>query len=682
MSMRTTNARAPRFVAAADERLALGAATVLGVGLVAIAIVIDGGARPGSDVAMAVGALACMLVALAGPVPCLMAIASLTAAGLSPSLIQLGGIDLKLVDVFFAALVVWWLWESIGRAQRVFPERPRVDFGQLAALAFLGYAGLSLWQILNSGDASFSGSLISWIRLVQTFWLAWIAATVLRTKRDIQLLIGSIAVGAVAAVGIAVAEGGVLLIDRSGGTLGPDTLGLVATMLIVIATFGLPKRMLALRIALILVGVAGLLLGKSVGSAVAIAIALPVGTLVDSGAEAVTRVVRGAVVALVAGGVAFGIVHATRPEQIPGSSEFTYSSTYSRIVVGAAGLEIFEQHPVIGVGWRGSNSPAVIGDRDVNLAVRRQLPDANPIFYPDVTPTSVHNTYIQILADLGLVGFGLMIWLLVTLGLRTRALLRALGRRHELWPMALVSALGLLLAVVWYNDNPLYGGQPETVLPALFVAILVAIAQMTAVRPAPVQTLIDPGNPMRPRPAPAFAGAGPAVAEQPLMRPGASRRIGLIAAIILASAGIGLVAGWGTAPDKPRLTPSTEPVASHFDKVVRHEFANLERTRASDLGVLTAADTPTGQQGASIALAQAYETTAATLAQAHPPADERDTQTSLVARLREVAIAYRELASAAANVDTQAYDAARRAVERAEAKLPPPLGSNLPSASG
>jgi hypothetical protein len=444
--------------------------------------------------------------------------------------------------------------------------------------------------------------------------------------------------------------------------------------------FGVPPRMRAVRIAMIVIGVAGLLLGKSVGSSVAVAIALAVGTALNSGTGVTQRLARGALAALLAGTVAFGIVHATRPEQIPGSPEFSYSSTYSRIVVGAAGLEIFERNPVFGVGWRGSNSPDVIGDPEINLEVRRQLPDANPIFYADVTPTSVHNTYIQILADLGLIGFGLFVGLIITLGVRTRALLRRLGRGHELWPAALVSALGLLLAVVWYNDNPLYGGQPETVLPALFVGILIAIAQLTVPRGEPVTAAwIE----RRSRPAElslrtSYSGAWAPAVPAPLMRPGAGKRLGSIAAIVLVSGFIGLLAGWGTADDEPALSPEvSQPVTTHFDKVARRELAALESTRATDLQLLIAANTPDDQQGACILLAEAYETTAQAVAQAHPQTEERDEQASLVDRLRSVAVAYRQLATAAANVDTVAYDKARRAVERAETNLPPPLGSDL-----
>ena len=117
------------------------------------------------------------------------------------------------------------------------------------------------------------------------------------------------------------------------------------------------------------------------------------------------------------------------------------------------------------------------GDRAGGAATVPRFPSD---LLPGHNPGSVHNTYVQILADLGLVGFGLLVALIVTVALRVRALLRRLGRDHELWPQAWTMSLGLLLVLIWSNDNPLFGGQVDTVVPALFVGALAAIARMTS----------------------------------------------------------------------------------------------------------------------------------------------------------------------------------------------------------
>ena len=64
------------------------------------------------------------------------------------------------------------------------------------------------------------------------------------------------------------------------------------------------------------------------------------------------------------------------------------------------------------------------------------------------------------------------------LGALARRISRVLERvppgapeRAQLWFMA----WGLVLIVIWWNDNPLYGGQSETVIPAVFVGAIAGI---------------------------------------------------------------------------------------------------------------------------------------------------------------------------------------------------------------
>jgi hypothetical protein len=46
---------------------------------------------------------------------------------------------------------------------------------------------------------------------------------------------------------------------------------------------------------------------------------------------------------------------------------------------------------------------------EIARELRTRFPGARHDFFPDVTPASVHNTYVQMLADLGLIGFVLFI---------------------------------------------------------------------------------------------------------------------------------------------------------------------------------------------------------------------------------------------------------------------------------
>jgi O-antigen ligase len=480
----TTRARARRLGSTSEDLLLLAGLALLAIVLGWAVARFDGfGADPGSALVLVAGGIGSAVLIRTGPQTCLAAVGALTITGFLPVIARSGDVDVNLADIFYVGAVGWWLVGVVERAGRSVPEhRPRIAFGQAVAIAFLGYAGLTLVMVANSDPGAVGSALVSWLRLVQTASLAWLAASLLETERDIRLILATVAGAGVVAVADGVLSGGGLLTDRSGGTLGPNALGMVSGLLLVIAAFGGLTSKAPYRVALAATGLLGLLLTKSVASLVATGFVLALGASLGSRASAAaphraTRVVLG--VAL-AGVLVFSVVQFLRPEATPNSESFRNSSTAQRIILGAAGLEIFERNPVVGAGWRQSSSPQVIGDREIAMEVRRRFPDSRPIFYPDVTPGSVHNTYVQILADLGLIGFGLLVALIVTVAMRVRELLRRLGREHPLWPPAWTMSFGVLLVLIWINDNPLFGGQVDTVVPALFIGALAAIARMTS----------------------------------------------------------------------------------------------------------------------------------------------------------------------------------------------------------
>lgn len=170
------------------------------------------------------------------------------------------------------------------------------------------------------------------------------------------------------------------------------------------------------------------------------------------------------------------MVQLLRPSSTPTNSGFQASSASQRVILGAAGLEVFARNPVIGAGWRRSETPEVIGDPEIARELRTRFPGARHDFFPDVTPASVHNTYVKMLADLGLIGFVLFITAIASIGLAIGRLLREV-RDGPFWIPAWSSALGLVVLMVWLNDNALFGGQVETIVMATLVGILGAIAR-------------------------------------------------------------------------------------------------------------------------------------------------------------------------------------------------------------
>ena len=132
----------------------------------------------GPAVVLTLSGLVCAWVIMSGPVPCLAAIAALAASGLDPGVAELGEFNATASDIFWAGLAGWWLLKVIDRAVRGVPSRPGVAFGQIPAIAFFVYAVLALlW--LHELD---SGPLVSLLRVIHTFLLAFLAASMIETS--------------------------------------------------------------------------------------------------------------------------------------------------------------------------------------------------------------------------------------------------------------------------------------------------------------------------------------------------------------------------------------------------------------------------------------------------------------------------------------------------------------------
>jgi O-antigen ligase len=493
-----SSARTRRF----DSRLAAGSWRALGVVclvLLSVALGRDvvalGGDEPrlGAAFLAVTAASACAVFIAVGPVLCLAAIGGLAAAGWLPVLGQFGGVDVTLADVFYAGAVVGWASGALkDSASATSPTRARSPIPQLPAILFLAFAGLTLWHVQAVDPGELKDSLISWLRLVQTASLAWLAAAVIETKGDLMVVLGSIAAGGSVAVLLAleqaITEGGNPLVDRYAETLGANALGLISGLLLVLAVCGTPSPRWNHRLALGLTGLVGLALAKSVAALVATGLALAVGASFAGPRTPLERATRVVVALMIASVVVFGVVQFLRPSSTPTHGGFRESSASQRIIVGAAGLEVFERNPVIGAGWRRSDSPAVIGDPEIASELRSRFSEARQDFFPDVNPASVHNTYVQMLADLGLIGFGLFVAAIASLGLGIQ---RVLGRARgsELSPLAWSSALGLVVILLWLNDNPLYGGQVETIVLALLVGALAAVGRRVGAAAPRAETL-------------------------------------------------------------------------------------------------------------------------------------------------------------------------------------------------
>lgn len=439
----------------------------------------------------AVGALAAVAVMFIGPVACLAAIAALSVVPVLPKVGLLPRVDLSAADAFYAALVVWAALELLQRGDL---RRATASLRIAPIVIFTGFAGLTLGYIAVVDPEAVSLSLVSWLRLVQTLSIAFLAVVFLRSSRDVRVVLAAVAIAGVISVAIGVtggmadAEPGAAATRAGGvGVVGPNTLGLISGLLVLMAFLGPFGPRLLYRLPLVIAGGVGLVAAQSVGSLVGTSVALGLGLALarpqGPGVPGL-RLVMAVTALVIALGVAYSVAAMVRPGNVPTSEGFESNSAYHRAVVGAAGLELAARNPVIGVGWRRSSDPKVLGDPEIGAELRTRFPDAKNSFFPDVQPTSVHNTYVQIAAELGLIGLLLLAVVLWTLARDTRRLIRRAAPGSETRRLLWFLAWGVVLILVWLNDNPLYGGQPETVVLTILVGAIAALGRERVLRPA------------------------------------------------------------------------------------------------------------------------------------------------------------------------------------------------------
>ncbi len=141
--------------------------------------------------------------------------------------------------------------------------------------------------------------------------------------------------------------------------------------------------------------------------------------------------------------------------------------TYAqRTVLGYIGARVWLDHPIVGVGWHGT-------DQYENLApyvddARRKFPDQDPQSFPSPGhPYGVQTLYAEALADLGAIGFLLLVaWLAAALWIAWRAPP----------PLALVGLTWILLVIGLWSAEGFTSGIPLDGVTWLGIGFAVAAA--------------------------------------------------------------------------------------------------------------------------------------------------------------------------------------------------------------
>lgn len=421
-------------------------------------------------------------VLVAGPRVCLAALILTDVLGLYKNTLDVGGLGVRILDLFWVALVVWTL---VIRHRGERPVVARIGQAQLAVL--LAAFAVSLYPVAVLGWGDVADPFVAWIRLAQTFSLVWLVPYALPRRRDLLFVLRCVEFGltieVVRALGDAALSGS--LGERLQGGLGPNTEGLVGALLIVAAVHSPVPHRRGLRAGMLVLGALGLAASRSLGATAAVAAVLGIFGFRRYGAprsanRSYVLPLRLLLVLL----AALAVASTLRPENLPSSSTFSTSSTAQRAVLARAGFDMFANHPATGVGW--GRAVSVIGEE--SAARTGVFAGVNAHVLPGATGASVHNAYIEVLAEAGLLGFLCLLVLVVVAIRRVRGALPALRPDPEGYALAMSLVALLVTILVWWNDNAVFGAQPESVLAAVFFGML-AVTLAPPPVPAPPLTI-------------------------------------------------------------------------------------------------------------------------------------------------------------------------------------------------
>jgi O-antigen ligase len=474
----------PRIALAAYELFGLIVALLVGALVVAFGDLEEMGRAP----IVGFGAFVGAFLMLRGPLTCFTLLVGFEFLGWRDPILSWRGIDLQITDFFYVLTIGSCI--AHGRASpAVLPKDsdPIAAFRSLVPILLV--TGFGVLRVAQREPDFFETSMISWIRFAQTLTVAWFVPRIVVTEQALARVLRASEIGALLSVSAALVDSALRgnplgVSSRVYGFGDPNTLGMLGGYLLARGFF---QRDVPVpwRLFIGLVGALGLVGTRSVSSILATGAACVFGWWIERQPR-LTIGLRRVLLSITAVAVAFLGVVILRPEVAPSARVFWWSSAAERLVVGVAGLRLFWSNPVIGVGWQASTTGELASSENM-----RPLKDhfrlANPAFFAPRRVTT-HNAYIQVLAELGIVGFAAFVLVAVRLAGRVRRLLRRV-RGAPLEARTLELVISAALVVVWFNQNPIFGGQIETQGLSLFLGCLGVVGRLSmepaAARPAP-----------------------------------------------------------------------------------------------------------------------------------------------------------------------------------------------------
>ena len=458
-------------------------AVLLLVGLAAVFIVVSRVGVTFALLVVSVGLFA--LICLVHPIVGVVSV--LGFAFINPSLLpvlaEFSEFSLRYVDIPLIILMVV-IWIKISVRGRVGISKKLIALSA-PLLPFLAWIGMSTIIVSLTIPNFWATSLASYIRLVETALFSLILYLSIREPSELEMILKMLIVFSIATVVVGAWETwqqygqGEIIAGRYGGLLGINSLGLVSGLLIIYAFLERSGKRHGLKwMIFVMAGALGLFLSRSISSILAVAGALTLYFIISKQPHKIHRKstwkrIFASVFLILLAGV---LVWYLRTSDVRGLLSLSGGSLAQRLMIIYAGFFIFINHPLAGVGWQASATETIIGDPELNAVLMEKFPQLPQHYFFIDKPTSLHNFYIQILAELGLIGATLFIFALWHTGKAVARIVENIDADSPHRIIARFCMLGLVFLLLWWNTNPLYGGQIETVLAFSFLTLLARAA--------------------------------------------------------------------------------------------------------------------------------------------------------------------------------------------------------------
>ena len=408
---------------------------VLVVASGAAAVVVLGALTPYSPkyAVGAVGALGLLALAFQRLAPAVGVFVVLTFPEYLPGSLGAGATLAKPLGAILALAWVAIVAARRGAVPLLSRSRPALFW---VVTAFVVLAGASaLWSV------STSALRYDLTRLIPDALLLLIVFTAAETAKAFRTLLWSFMLGSAVTASYAIGTGGYAASGRLSALFDPNFFAARLIPAIVIACFlllvGRSSRVRLAAGAVLLIDLVAFVLTQSRGGIVGLAVALGAAVLLAGRAR--PRIVAATCVLLALG---LGYYYAAAPTHL----QNTFSSS-GRADEWRVALRVFGDHPLAGVGL--GNYPVVepaYATATVNLNSVRYIVDYRLV---------AHNTYLEIAADLGIVGFFLFLAIVVLPAATAARALGTLARAPDDLQFyargLLAGAIGMFVAFVFLS---------------------------------------------------------------------------------------------------------------------------------------------------------------------------------------------------------------------------------------